>query len=87
MGRRLRTTLPVLPSQLDPSLPDSAELSRSEKKKKMRDTANYNKRHRAKPLCDLSPGKQVWVTDVKSPGTVIQTLHQDLMQWIYLRGQ
>lgn len=39
----------------------------------MRDIANYNRRHRVKSLCDLSPGGQVWVTDAKTPGTVIQS--------------
>lgn len=73
MGRRLRTTLPTLPSQLDPTLPDSAKLAQKEREKRMLDIANYNRRHRAKPLCNLSPGEHVWVTDAKTPGTVIQS--------------
>ncbi|XP_042072880.1 uncharacterized protein K02A2.6-like [Haplochromis burtoni] len=72
MGRRLRTTLPMLPSQLEPTLPDNALLAQKEREKRMMDMANFNRRHRAKPLCSLSPGEQVWVTDVKTTGTVIQ---------------
>lgn len=33
-------------------------------------TANYNRCHHTKTLCDLSTG--VWVSDAKTPGTVIQ---------------
>lgn len=27
----------------------------------------------AKPLCDLSPCEHMWVTDAKTPGTVVQS--------------
>ncbi|KAK7882125.1 hypothetical protein WMY93_028299 [Mugilogobius chulae] len=73
MGRRLRTTLPTLSSQLDPTLPDSSTLAQKEREKRMLDIANFNRRHRAKPLCNLAPGEQVWVTDTKTPGTVVQS--------------
>lgn len=71
MGRRLRTRLPILSSQLDPMLPDSGKLAQKEREKRMSDIENFNRRHRAKPLCALSPGERVWVTDAKTPGTVI----------------
>ncbi|KAJ0012151.1 hypothetical protein NQD34_013126 [Periophthalmus magnuspinnatus] len=71
MGRRLRTTLPTLPSQLEPTL-RTAQPAEKEREKRRMDMANFNKRHRAKPLSSLSPGEQVWVTDAKTPGTVIE---------------
>lgn len=71
MGRRLRTTVPTLSSQLDPSLPDSSTFAQKEREKRMSDAANYNRRHRTKTLRDLAPGEHVWVSDAKSAGTVI----------------
>ena len=72
MGRRLRTTVPTVPSHLDPTLPDGSALAQKEKEKRMSDAAHYNRRHRAKMLSVLSPGEHVWVTDAKTSGTVIQ---------------
>ena len=72
MGRRLRTTVPTLPSELDPALPDSAAFALKENERARADVERYNRRHRARALGILSPGEQVWVTDAKSPGTVLQ---------------
>ena len=73
MGRRLRTTVPVLPSELNPALPDSGAVARTEEAKRKADAVNYNRRHRVRALRDLSSGEEVWVTDVKTPGTVLQS--------------
>lgn len=73
MGRRLRTTVPTHPSELQPALPDRSTLFQKEREKRTSDAANFNRRHRAKPLSSLSPGQEVWVTDTKTPGTVIQS--------------
>ncbi|XP_026567422.1 uncharacterized protein LOC113443432 [Pseudonaja textilis] len=72
MGRRLRTTVPTLPSQLDPALPDVDHFAHKEREKRKMNTEYYNRRHRAKPLSDLVPGEHVWVTDTKESGTVLQ---------------
>ncbi|KAK9543150.1 hypothetical protein VZT92_000950 [Zoarces viviparus] len=72
MGRRLHTTVPTLPSQLGPALPDSITFASKEKEKGISDAENYNRRHRVKTLSVLSPGEQVWVTDAKLSGTVLQ---------------
>ncbi|XP_030204757.1 uncharacterized protein K02A2.6-like [Gadus morhua] len=73
MGRRLRTTVPTHSSELQPTLPDRSTLFQKEGEKRSSDAANFNRRHRAKPLSSLSPGQEVWVTDTKTPGTVIQS--------------
>lgn len=92
MGRRLRTTVPTLPSQLDPALPDGVAFTWKEKERvisgEISDTANYNRRHRTIPLSVLSPGEQVWVTDAKSSGTVLQN-HSitDLPQGVVRRNR
>lgn len=70
MGRRLRTTLPVLPERLQPALPDLRDLQRKEREKRRADAQHYNSRHRARDLGKLSPGDDVWITDTAEPGTV-----------------
>uniref|UniRef100_A0A1A7X3E1 Gypsy retrotransposon integrase-like protein 1 n=1 Tax=Iconisemion striatum TaxID=60296 RepID=A0A1A7X3E1_9TELE len=71
MGRRLLTPVPQLPSLLIPSLPNMTYVETSERERKRKDSAQYNKRHRARGLSPLSPGQPVWITDTKSEGTVI----------------
>uniref|UniRef100_A0A3Q2QP68 Integrase catalytic domain-containing protein n=1 Tax=Fundulus heteroclitus TaxID=8078 RepID=A0A3Q2QP68_FUNHE len=72
MGRCLHTTVPTYPSELQPALPDHSSLFQKEREKRMSDAANFNRRHCAKPLCSLSPGQEVWITDSKTSGSVIQ---------------
>ncbi|KAJ8340446.1 hypothetical protein SKAU_G00350790 [Synaphobranchus kaupii] len=50
MGRQLRTTVPILPSLLDPSRPESDAVSSREREKRGADQMCYNKRHRAHDL-------------------------------------
>ncbi|CAG5942117.1 unnamed protein product [Menidia menidia] len=73
MVRRLRTTVPTHPSELQPELPDRSLLFQKERVKRMTDAANFNRRHRAKPLGSLSSGQNVWITDTQTSGTVIQS--------------
>lgn len=73
MGRRLCTTVPTLPTLLDPALPDSSAVIQKEKAKRALDAHYYNRRHRARPLGDLSPGQEVWMTDQRASGTVISS--------------
>ena len=73
MGRRLRTPVPQHPSLLSPELPDRAKLAEKEREKRMKDTRVFNKRHRVRNLRQLSPGQPVWITDIKTQGTVVST--------------
>lgn len=70
MGRRLRTTVPVLPAVLEPAIPDLQSLQCKEREKRWMDSRNYDRRHRVRNLSDMSPGDQVWITDTRSTGTV-----------------
>lgn len=74
MGRRLRTPVPQHPSLLTPELPDSTVVAAKERERRVKDTANFNKRHRVRDLSQLTPGQPVWITDTKSQGTVV-SLH------------
>uniref|UniRef100_A0A4W5MV71 Integrase catalytic domain-containing protein n=1 Tax=Hucho hucho TaxID=62062 RepID=A0A4W5MV71_9TELE len=72
MGRQLRTTVPTLPSLLDPSFPNTAVVSSKEKERRSADQQRFNKRHRVSEVSRLPPGKQVWVTASKITGTVLR---------------
>ncbi|KAJ7996477.1 hypothetical protein DPEC_G00237470 [Dallia pectoralis] len=69
MGGRLRTTVPALPTLLDPVLPDYNVLEAKEKR--ANDAEIYNKRHGARNLEPLVPGEDVWITDARVLGTVL----------------
>lgn len=45
MGRRLRTTLPILPERLQPAPPDLRDLQQKERDKRRADAQHYNSRH------------------------------------------
>lgn len=70
MGRRLRTTVPILPSCLNPGWTDITTLRARERREKDKQWKWFNNRHRARDLSGLHPGDQVWITDMKENGTV-----------------
>lgn len=69
MGRRIRTTVPVVPSSLNPGWPDISKLEK-EHNSRQKQWKNFNKRHRAHDLPERELGDHVWVTDTKEKGTV-----------------
>ncbi|KAL7830876.1 hypothetical protein SRHO_G00303780 [Serrasalmus rhombeus] len=71
MGRRLRTTVPILPALLVPSIPDKDKVMLKERERKAKDAQRYNQQHRARNLHKLVPGQDVWITDQKATGAVI----------------
>ena len=73
MGRRLRTTVPALPTLLNPALPDYNALEAKEREKRMNDARSFDKRHGARNLEPLVPGEDVWITDARVQGTVVST--------------
>ncbi|CAM4728520.1 unnamed protein product [Leuciscus chuanchicus] len=70
MGRRLRTTLLMLPEALQPCVPNLRQLRHVERERRMRQTEYFNKRHRTRDLDKLIPGNPVWIADAKATGTV-----------------
>ncbi len=72
MGRKLRSTLPLVSEKLTPKLPDTEQLRKDEVIYKRRQTQDYNRRHRASTLPDLSPGERVWLPDSSSPAVVVE---------------
>lgn len=69
-GRRLRTRLPIVHELLKPKTVDHFLLHKRESQSKEDQKRNYDKRHRARHLKDLSEGQRVWVTDLQVPGFV-----------------
>ncbi|KAK7884427.1 hypothetical protein WMY93_027550 [Mugilogobius chulae] len=70
MGRKLRTTVPILPSCLKPGWTDITMLREKERRERKKQWRWFNNRHRAHDLTRLNPGDQVWITDMKEEGTV-----------------
>ncbi len=64
MGRRLRTTVPVLPETLNPKIPDLKSLRYKEDQSRFKQKENFDFRHRAKTLEELEPGRTVWAKDL-----------------------
>ena len=72
MNRRLRSTVPVAPTQLQPAVPDYSRLKEKEETMREKQKDNFDSRHKSRELTPLSPGDSVWVTDQQTPGTVVQ---------------
>ena len=70
MGRKLRTTVPVVPSSLDPQWSHFQEARKAQCESKQRQKKAFDKRHRVVDLRPLKPGEHVWVKDMNRRGTV-----------------
>ena len=72
MGRKLRTTLPIAPKQLKPSVPKERVVREKERKSKKRNKRNFDSRHKARELQPLQPGDTVWIPENKSNGAIVE---------------
>ena len=70
MGRKLRTTVPVVPSSLDPQWSQFQDARKAQCENKQRQKKAFDKRHRVVDLRPLKPGEHVWVKDMNRRGTV-----------------
>ena len=71
MGRKIRSTVPCLPAELEPKWPDFTKLREKEEDMRMKQKVVYDTRHRTKSLHKLNPGDSVWIKDLNRSGTVI----------------
>ena len=78
MGRKLKTTVPIADSQLTPDIPNLEQVKLRDDQVKKRQKNNYDSLHRAKILPKLFPGDTVWVSDRRTPGTVVKEQNQIL---------
>ncbi|KAJ8935648.1 hypothetical protein NQ314_012711 [Rhamnusium bicolor] len=72
MSRKIKTTLPLLPSKLEETVDTKAAFSAVEGKRKDKQCENFDLRHKAKELSELKLGDSVWVTDLRSYGKVVK---------------
>ena len=72
MGRKLRTTVPVFYTQLEPKWPDLSKLNEKETSYRQKQQAYYNARHHAKPLPPLCTGQEVKIKSHVQPGVVVE---------------
>ncbi|UYV69217.1 K02A2.6-like, partial [Cordylochernes scorpioides] len=70
MGRKLRTTLPIAPENLNPKLVDSQALKRKEGRRRKDMKSRYDRRCGATDMEELSEGDTVWITDMRTWGIV-----------------
>ena len=87
MNRKLRTTVPILREQLEPSIPDRNHLFTKEKEARDCQKQNFDRRHRAKTKDVLQPGDLVWIPDNKCSGTVTQQWENRSYEVFTSRGQ
>ena len=71
MGRKICTQVPTVPAQLIPSWHYLEQFREKDASLKARQKKNFDKRHFAKNLSDLSPGERVWLPDHRVEGTVL----------------
>ncbi|XP_035986767.1 uncharacterized protein LOC118556076 isoform X4 [Fundulus heteroclitus] len=72
MGRRLRSPLPLSPSQLKLQWPNQKKFADKDKELKQAQTLAYNKRHRAGVRPELTAGQRVWITNTQETATVLR---------------
>ena len=86
-GRKIRTTVPILPSHLEPNWPYLEQFREKDSAVKSKQKKNFDKRHSAKGLPDLFPGDHVWLPSKKVERTVIDeswhslVLHSCNAEW------
>ncbi|KAL7880825.1 hypothetical protein SRHO_G00030790 [Serrasalmus rhombeus] len=73
MGRKIRTPVPVIPSQLEPRCVDMQNLKKTEKIYRQKQKCNYDRRHKTHYMEHLYPGRHVWIKDTAERGTVVST--------------
>ncbi|UYV65479.1 K02A2.6-like [Cordylochernes scorpioides] len=72
MGRKLRTTLPIAPENLNSRLVDSQTLKRKEGRRRKDMKSRYDRRCGATDMEELSEGDTVWIKDMRIWGIVKQ---------------
>jgi len=72
MNRKLRTTVPMIPQQRQPEVPDYESVLTKNNQAKERPKNNFDGRRGVRELLELTPGDSVWVTDWETPGQVIE---------------
>ena len=73
MSRQLRTTLALSGSALKPVTPSWNNIAEKDAIRKERQASDYNKRHRVQAIPTRQEGEDVWMPDIKSRATIVET--------------
>ncbi|XP_051785405.1 uncharacterized protein LOC127528732 [Erpetoichthys calabaricus] len=73
MGRNLRTSLPQPTAKMDPQWPDLLAFRKKDEEGRRQQAKYYNRRHRSRPLSQLTPGQKVWITTEGTSGAVVRS--------------
>ena len=75
MGRQLRTTLPQAPDHMKPEWPYLEKLHAEDMDFKLRQKANFDKRHQVRPLSVIADRTDVWISTDRAdlvPGVIVK---------------
>ncbi|UYV70107.1 K02A2.6-like [Cordylochernes scorpioides] len=73
MNRKLRTTVPTSPVQLQSRIPDLENLEKKKRKnQRHKKKTHFDIHHRARELPHLDEGTRVWVKDLRVPCVVLE---------------
>jgi len=75
MSRMLRTKIPVMSAQVQPTALDQHKLRDKEERGKINMKVNFDARHSTKPLPVLQQGDKVWIKDRKESATEREEVH------------
>ena len=82
-SRHLCTNLPIIQSQLQPSVPDFSLLKAKEGEGRKNQKRVFDLRHAVHDLHPLFPGEEVWVPDHNVTGHVIEPI---ALTYLFLQG-
>ena len=72
MGRKPRSTVPMIPELYKPKLLPHSKISQKEHQYRSKQQSNFNKRHRTHQLKSLKTGDQVWIPELHQQATVLR---------------
>ena len=72
MGRKIKSTIPIIPRHLIPKLPNQELFKEKEEVYRSKQKKNFDNRHKAQQLKHLPSGATVYITDMDCTGTIIR---------------
>ncbi|XP_046630009.1 uncharacterized protein K02A2.6-like [Neodiprion virginianus] len=82
LSRRIKSSIPTLPSRLLPAVSVTKKLKGDEAARKMRQARNFNSRHRAVELSPLKAGDPVWIIDLRTYGKIQSPSGEPRSYWV-----
>lgn len=73
MGRKLRTKIPVIQTNLKPKIPDHNNIQKKEAIYKQKQKVTFDQRHRAREQPAVHPGDSVFIKDMQTHGNIISS--------------